>query len=157
MNRQPNESQEEQFSSLLAACQEALASGATPSFLGEARISPELKARLERGLACLQRLQGMQRRPCSPSLQQPGDSLLEGTGKVRLWLVREPGPRYSRTRLHAAGGIGQVWLANDAALGRDVALKELRPDRADNPALQARFLHEARITGQLQHPGIVPV
>jgi tetratricopeptide (TPR) repeat protein/tRNA A-37 threonylcarbamoyl transferase component Bud32 len=65
--------------------------------------------------------------------------------------------RYTRTRLHAAGGIGQVWLARDEELGREVALKELRPDRHDQPALWARFVREARVTGQLEHPGIVPV
>jgi tetratricopeptide (TPR) repeat protein/tRNA A-37 threonylcarbamoyl transferase component Bud32 len=65
--------------------------------------------------------------------------------------------RYTLTRLHAQGGIGRVWLARDEALGREVALKELRPDRADHPAAAGRFLEEARITGQLQHPGIVPV
>jgi serine/threonine-protein kinase len=65
--------------------------------------------------------------------------------------------RYTLTRLHAKGGIGQVWLAHDEDLSRDVALKELRPDRRDNPAARARFLDEARITGQLEHPGIVPV
>jgi serine/threonine protein kinase len=65
--------------------------------------------------------------------------------------------RYVRTRLHAEGGIGQVWLAHDENLGRDVALKELRCDRDENPAAVARFLAEARITGQLEHPGIVPV
>jgi PAS domain S-box-containing protein len=65
--------------------------------------------------------------------------------------------RYTLMRLHASGGIGQVWLARDDALGREVALKELRPERADHPGLQARFLREARITGQLEHPGIVPV
>src|SRR5436309_1172242 len=42
-------------------------------------------------------------------------------------------------------------------LGRNVALKELRPERSDNPAVWKRFLAEARITGQLEHPGIVPV
>ena len=65
--------------------------------------------------------------------------------------------RYTLTRLHAQGGIGQVWLARDSSLGREVALKELRPERAANPALWSRFLQEAKITGQLEHPGIVPV
>jgi len=65
--------------------------------------------------------------------------------------------RYSLMRLHARGGIGQVWLARDGELGRHVALKELRPERAESPASWARFIKEARITGQLEHPGIVPV
>jgi eukaryotic-like serine/threonine-protein kinase len=68
--------------------------------------------------------------------------------------VRE---RYTLTRLHAKGGIGQVWLARDHDFGRDVALKELRTEQAGNPAVWARFLEEAKITGQLEHPGIVPV
>lgn len=65
--------------------------------------------------------------------------------------------RYSLSRLHAKGGIGQVWLARDESLGREVALKELRPERAADPTLWARFLKEAQITGQLEHPGIVPI
>ncbi len=65
--------------------------------------------------------------------------------------------RYSRTRLHARGGIGQVWLAKDSDLGREVALKELRPEREASANATARFLEEARITGQLEHPGIVPI
>jgi serine/threonine-protein kinase len=68
----------------------------------------------------------------------------------------DPRQRYTRTRLHAQGGIGQIWVTRDEHLGRDVALKELRPDRAD-PAVRARFVAEAQITGQLEHPGIVPV
>jgi eukaryotic-like serine/threonine-protein kinase len=71
--------------------------------------------------------------------------------------TRDRYERYSLTSLHATGGVGRVWLARDAALGRNVALKELRPEFVDNPALWSRFLQEARITGQLQHPGIVPV
>jgi serine/threonine-protein kinase len=65
--------------------------------------------------------------------------------------------RYTLTRLHATGGIGRVWLARDPRLGRDVALKELRPERAGRPEAWARFLREAQITGQLEHPGIVPI
>jgi serine/threonine-protein kinase len=65
--------------------------------------------------------------------------------------------RYRRLHKHAAGGIGQVWLAHDDNLDRNVALKELRPEKADDADLRWRFLEEARITGQLEHPGIVPV
>jgi PAS domain S-box-containing protein len=65
--------------------------------------------------------------------------------------------RYALKHLHATGGIGRVWLARDCQLGRDVALKELRPGHAGSPAARARFLKEAQITGQLEHPGIVPV
>src|SRR5207253_1747558 len=78
-----------------------------------------------------------------------------------LWTTRNQVPRplerYALTRLHATGGIGRIWLARDHDLGREVALKELRPERAENTAHWARFLQEARITGQLEHPGVVPV
>jgi WD40 repeat protein len=53
--------------------------------------------------------------------------------------------------------VGEIWLARDVALDRDVALKLLRPEREADPALELRFQHEARITARLQHPGIVPV
>jgi serine/threonine-protein kinase len=74
-------------------------------------------------------------------------------------LTYDPGTRdrYTLTRLHARGGIGQVWLARDDELGREVALKELRPGKGGHPGALARFLEEAKITGQLQHPSIVPV
>jgi serine/threonine protein kinase len=65
--------------------------------------------------------------------------------------------RYSLIRLHARGGFGQVWLAQDRSLERDVALKELQPGPGDHAVVRARFLREAKITGLLEHPGIVPV
>jgi serine/threonine-protein kinase len=86
--------------------------------------------------------------------------LTQMTSRQPVDVVHESPPlraRYTRTRLHAKGGLGQVWLARDEAVGREVALKELRPEGHDHPALEARFLEEARITGQLEHPSIVPV
>jgi serine/threonine-protein kinase len=68
-------------------------------------------------------------------------------------LTRE---RYTLTRLHATGGIGRVWVARDEQVGRDVALKELRAETVGQ-SHRTRFLREARITGQLEHPSIVPV
>jgi eukaryotic-like serine/threonine-protein kinase len=71
--------------------------------------------------------------------------------------TEETRERYTLTHLHAKGGMGRVWLARDGALGRQIALKELRPDQADNSIVCSRFLYEAKITAQLEHPGIVPV
>ena len=65
--------------------------------------------------------------------------------------------RYTFMNVHAAGGIGRVWLARDRHLDREVAIKELRPESAGDRKIAARFLREAQLTSQLQHPGIVPV
>src|SRR5262245_36420054 len=57
----------------------------------------------------------------------------------------------------ARGGMGAVFLARDTELLRDVAIKVLQ-DRFDKSGdVASRFVEEARITGQLQHPGIPPV
>ncbi len=65
--------------------------------------------------------------------------------------------RYSLSRLHGEGGLGRVYVAHDNDLNRDVALKEIKPDQAAHPEAWRRFLKEAQITGQLEHPHIVPV
>jgi serine/threonine-protein kinase len=65
--------------------------------------------------------------------------------------------RYRPFRFHARGGLGEVFVARDAELGRDVALKRIRPTKADQKDLRERFRREAEITGRLEHPGIVPV
>jgi len=57
----------------------------------------------------------------------------------------------------ARGGVGVVLRAHDPEIGRDVALKILRKRHGDNPAMVRRFIEEAQIAGQLQHPGIVGV
>ncbi len=67
------------------------------------------------------------------------------------------GPRFRILRYHAEGGYGQVLIARDEELHREVAFKELKSRYADNPLVRSRFLLEAEITGRLEHPGIVPV
>ncbi|MEM7308966.1 MAG: tetratricopeptide repeat protein [Planctomycetota bacterium] len=55
------------------------------------------------------------------------------------------------------GGMGVVLRGRDRELGRDVALKVLQPRLRDSREAVDRFIAEAQIAGQLQHPGIVPV
>ena len=65
--------------------------------------------------------------------------------------------RYRQLRPHAKGGLGEVFVALDSELNREVALKEIKAEHADNPDSRARFLLEAEVTGRLEHPGVVPV
>jgi serine/threonine protein kinase len=55
------------------------------------------------------------------------------------------------------GGIGLVRAARDLRLERDIAIKTLHEKHLGNPQLVARFVREAQIAAQLQHPGIVPI
>jgi WD40 repeat protein/serine/threonine protein kinase/tetratricopeptide (TPR) repeat protein len=65
--------------------------------------------------------------------------------------------RFRVLRPHARGGLGEVFVARDDELHRDVALKHIQDPHADDPASRARFIQEAEITGGLEHPGVVPV
>jgi serine/threonine-protein kinase len=67
------------------------------------------------------------------------------------------GSRYRPLRFHAKGGLGEVFVAEDTELRREVALKRIREDKTGEAASCRRFLLEAEITGKLEHPGIVPV
>ena len=79
-----------------------------------------------------------------PSILPPG-ALANETGRFRV------------VTLHASGGMGNVFVAKDDQLNRSVALKEIRELFADDQQIRDRFLREAEVTGQLEHPGIVPV
>jgi WD40 repeat protein/tRNA A-37 threonylcarbamoyl transferase component Bud32 len=85
-----------------------------------------------------------------PSAQPLGGTLSVGD-------VTSAGTRFHILRPHARGGLGEVFVAEDTELHREVALKEIQGRHADNPSSRARFLLEAEITGGLEHPGIVPV
>ncbi len=87
-------------------------------------------------------------------------TLAPAAGHVLVEALAKPAEqrsRYTLTRLHGAGGLGKVWVARDHDLNREVALKELRGEQKVHPEAARRFLKEAQITGQLEHPNIVPV
>jgi serine/threonine-protein kinase len=57
----------------------------------------------------------------------------------------------------ARGGMGAILKARDPDLGRELAVKVLLEAHRDDPDLVRRFVEEAQIGGQLQHPGVVPI
>ncbi|MEZ5992977.1 MAG: protein kinase [Planctomycetota bacterium] len=111
--------------------------------------------------------------------ESPTQSPRDGTGVMRLTTGKffpnfgVGNDRYEIRREHARGGMGRIMLARDMAIGRDIALKELLPGMMggsnsipgsipqqytnDSGGIVERFLREAKITGQLEHPNIVPV
>ena len=67
------------------------------------------------------------------------------------------GLRFRVIRKHAKGGLGEVFIAEDQELHREVALKQIQSQYADDTNSRTRFVLEAEVTGALEHPGIVPV
>jgi serine/threonine-protein kinase len=67
------------------------------------------------------------------------------------------GDRYRLNSRVAAGGMGEVWRAEDTVLGRIVAVKVIRPGLSGDPGFLHRFRAEARNTASLSHPGIATV
>jgi WD40 repeat protein len=136
----------DQFVELVAACDEALAAGSGLAELSP-EAPPELRARLERSVACMKLLrQALPHDPVTPPLPavQPAPRLPH---LGRFTLRRELG----------RGGFGVVWLAHDEQLDRDVALKVPRADVLEDPELRERFLREARAAAALDHPNVVPL
>src|SRR6478672_8745848 len=64
---------------------------------------------------------------------------------------------YRIEALVGRGGMGVVYRAHDLALDRDVALKLLSPELAEDISFRERFLRESRIAASLEHPNVVPI
>lgn len=65
--------------------------------------------------------------------------------------------KYRLRRVAGRGGMGQVWEAVDTTLERLVAVKEMSPDLAKDPALRVLYAQEARTIATLRHPNIVEI
>jgi serine/threonine-protein kinase len=85
------------------------------------------------------------------------DSDADRTATYSVGTATSDGQRFRVLRPHARGGLGAVFVALDQELHREVALKQILDQHADDPTSRARFLLEAEITGGLEHPGIVPI
>jgi eukaryotic-like serine/threonine-protein kinase len=93
----------------------------------------------------------------APGVTVRGDGNPDANAAMSMGGAGGDGRRFRVLRPHARGGLGAVFVALDLELNREVALKQILDQHADNPTSRSRFVVEAQITGGLEHPGIVPV
>ncbi len=94
-----------------------------------------------------------QRWAAALGLETPTDAPAGGRAEPALPDV----PGYEILGVLGRGGMGMVLRARDAEFHRSLAIKVLLPGREERPDLVRRFLEEAQLMGQLQHPGVPPV
>ncbi len=154
---------DDQFASRLLECDEALADGRNPAITSDSE-TPELRSRLERGIACVRLLQ--QLRPQRTSIRGNSRETADLAAAVSATkqIGSEPScPTHLGQRSRSAsdalgaGGFGIVYLAYDPVLCREIALKIPRADALVDAECRARFQREARAAAALDHPNLVPV
>jgi len=88
---------------------------------------------------------------------ESSDADADRTASYVVGAATSGGQRFRVLRPHARGGLGAVFVALDEELHREVALKQILDQYANDPTSRQRFVLEAEITGGLEHPGVVPV
>jgi len=97
--------------------------------------------------------EGLLARMVADDLLTPFQAEQLGEGRWRGLVL---GDYHLQSRI-GKGGMGQVFLAEDRARRRPVAIKVLNPDFADDPIAKARLVREAHATASLDHPNVVKV
>jgi eukaryotic-like serine/threonine-protein kinase len=87
----------------------------------------------------------------------PTDVTTDNPQSIRLVPENSGVRRFHVLRPLARGGLGEVFVARDQELQREVALKLIQGRHASDPGSRTRFQFEAEITGRLEHPGVIPV
>lgn len=97
-------------------------------------------------------------KPPAPNTAKPGDTAAKSSSSKGHGLdgLKQIG-RYAILKKLGQGGMGTVFLANDTQLRRQVALKVLPREKAENPTLVKRFKAEAQAAAQLKHDNIVAI
>jgi tetratricopeptide (TPR) repeat protein len=80
-----------------------------------------------------------------------------GVDTVESMLRDSDAPRYSEQETIGKGGMGEIVLCVERNTRRQVAMKRMLPTAAGHARSRARFIEEAQVTAQLEHPNIVPV
>jgi serine/threonine-protein kinase len=142
---------DDRFEQVLAELLQAEERGGRPDLSAVLRTNPELEIRLRQ---FFQNRQGFDRLApqLAPTATHPGvpasrPELPVGSEIDSYQVISELG----------RGGRGVVFRVSDPELKRPLAVKVLRLDLLGEADAERRFLEEAQVTGQLQHPGIVPV
>ncbi|MEM1032323.1 MAG: protein kinase [Myxococcota bacterium] len=128
----------------------ALRAGALPD-----TVQDDVAAHLTRCAACRARLAQGGTTTSAPILTE-----VSRVSTPPIALELSPGTMVDHYRVEHAvgkGGMGQVYLARDTALGRSVALKIVKPQLAVRPKLREQFFREARAMAKVSHPNIVTI
>jgi len=136
----------------LAAMREVLERTVKPPFLPELTIAK--KDTFSGSPVMTGNGDGEPREPVTDLGSEPAD---RSQGTITFDEISTDDSNFQILRLLARGGLGEVFVARDGRLNREVALKLIQESQAGDPQSKARFLLEAEITGGLEHPGIVPV
>ena len=148
----------------------SLHAGDPAQSLATASVAPALQRELadlgdgdiDRTLAFVSKAKPIGEPAGVPTGERAGEPTGESAADPHSTLMYLPtnapeGIRFRVLRLHDKGGLGTVSVAVDDELHREVALKEIQPQFANDDLARERFTLEAEVTGGLEHPGIVPV
>ncbi len=151
MSKQDSSKESDQIDGLLERWELLRAQGQSPTVEELCVDCPELAEELERRLSELEKIGDLLEEEgggVSVDSVQPFDLIQHDEVELTLHL--------KELTLFDLGGMGVVGRAKDSELRRDVAVKFMKPT-SSSPINQERFLNEAKVTGRMAHPGVLPV